>query len=725
MTSRKYACGFAALLAFMSFPAHAAEVAKDKDTLYVTVRKRYEPEKSVPQTVQVFRREEISALRLQSPTNISSSVSGFSFNDPFGRFNPAPSMRGLIQPGLGDEPSVAFFNDGHYLSGRSSINSLAFDLDRIEVAKGPQSALYGRNSFGGAINAISAKPSQQVERSVDVMMGSKDRQQITGVVSGPINDVLSARLAVYDRDWGGFFKNSIPGGPNIGGEKTQAARGTLRYQPDATRDVVLRLTHIHDNDEQPKGFLVPANCGPRTADGVLRYYCGSLPESGAPYAANDVGNNGYTRTHSRLNLDWNETLNDTTSLLFTMGGSTEESRFARDDDYSSQRAARAGIDARRNDVQADARIMYEPTSKAWDAMAGVSLYRFFNHTRRTDQYYVLGQTTPGGAVTTALTQTAAMYGSVAFALPVDFKLTLDGRYQREWKNLESSIRDLSGTPLDLSGNWGAFTPKVTLSWQRTPESLLAYVSAGRGYKSGGFNDRQNIFDAQRAFGPEQNWTYEAGFKNIPLQSNLSFDIGAFFIDWRNQQVQAYSAAGATNNFFLDNNASSTSKGIETALHWQPRENTRIGLFYTYADARFEKYNDPDLAGIVGYAPTGDVSGNRLPRYSPHHIGMEILNRTPLNFQNWDWVNTAQFTFQSSQYTDNANLAKTGNRSILNVESGVSRGPVYAGFFVDNALNERDPPVGISWSDATTGFSRAWLVVPQDGRTFGIRAKMKF
>lgn len=735
MRIRDYTRGIAALMllgAFSSVAGAAQLPAKTsaktdaaKKPLYVTVRKRAEPEKSIPQTVQVFRKDDISALRLQSPTDIASSVSGFSFNDPFGRFNPAPSMRGLIQPGLGDEPSVAFFNDGLYLSGRSSINSLGFDLEGIETAKGPQNALYGRNSFGGAINAASAKPTKEVERFIDVLYGTKDRKQATAVVSGPITDTLMGRLALYDRDWGGFFKNTTPNGPDIGGEKTLAGRASLRYQPDATRDVILRLTRVHDDDDQPKGFLVPANCGPRVSDGVLRYYCGDLPESGAPYEANKVGNNGYTRTHTRLGLDWNEKLSNETALLFTLGGSAEESRFARDDDYSSQQAARAGIDARRNDVQADARVTYTPQGQDWDALAGISLYRFFNHTRRMDQYYVLGQTRPGGAVTDSVTHTAALYGSLSHGLPHDFKITLDGRYQKEWKKFDSSVRDLSGTMLDLSDNWGAFTPKITLSWQQTPESLLAYVSAARGYKSGGFNDRQNIYDSQRVYGPEVNWTYEAGLKNIPIATGLTLDAGVFYIDWIDQQVLAYSAAGTTNNFFLDNDASSTVKGIETGLHWQIRDHTKIGIYYTYADAQFDKYNDPDLAGIVGYAPNGDVSGNQLPRYSPHHIGAEIQNRIPLEYQHWDWVNTAQLSFQSSQYTDNANYAKTGNRTLLNLQTGVSRGAVYAGFFVDNALNERDPSVGISWSDATTGFSRAWLVVPQDGRTFGVRAKVKF
>ncbi len=695
------------------------------DRVYVTVRKKAEPEKTLPATVRVFGKGDIAQSRLQSPTDISSRVTGFSFNDPFGRFNPAPSMRGLIQPGLGDEPSVGFFNDGMYLSGRSSINSLAFDLERIEVAKGPQNALYGRNTFGGAINAISAMPTQKAEMGIDAQYGTKDRMQSTAYVSGPINDVLSARLALYMRDWGGYYSNTTANGPEIGREQTQAGRLTLRYTPQPTRDIVLRLTQVHDDDSQPKGFLVPANCGTSTITGLPRYYCGELPEDGSPYGAN-AGHDGYQRSHSRAQVEWTENLSDETTLNVMVGGSTEESKFSRDDDFSGTQAARAGIDTRRYDAQADARLNYTPDHRKWEGLVGMSLYHFFNHTHRMDQYYVLGQTRPGGPVVNTYTDTASLYGSVAFALPADFKLTLDGRMQQEWKALRSDIRDLSGTPLDLSDSWRAFTPKITLSWQENPADILVYGSIGKGYKSGGFNERANIFDGERSFGPEQNWTYEAGIKNIPVRENLSFDLSAFYIDWQDQQVLAYSSAGTTNNFFLNNSAQSTVKGIETALRWQPTANTNINFYYTYADARFDSYNDPDLRTVQGFAPTGDVGGNRLPRYSPHHFGAELENRRSLEtLDAWEWVNTAQLSFQSSQYTDNANLAKTGNRTLLNLQTGVDSGAAYAGIYVDNALNERDPSVGISWSDARAGFSRAWLVVPQDGTTIGVRGKLKF
>jgi|GEM_PF-4301470 len=720
----KYACAFVIVGPFAIVDGNIATNASHaNEPILVVVRKKAEAEKSIPMVTQTFRKNDISRMRLQSPTDLSAIVSGFSFNDPFGRFNPAPSMRGLIQPGLGDEPSVAFFNDGMYLSGRSSINSLSFDLERIEVAKGPQNALYGRNSFGGAINAISALPTQNTERYVDITAGEKNRMQATGVVSGPINDKLSARIAAYVRDWGGYFDNANPNGPEIGREQTQAARITLRGTPAPDSDVVLRLTHIHDHDSQPKGFLVPANCGPRIPDNVLRYYCGEVPESDEPYSA-DAPVNGYERMHTRLSVDWTQTINDNLTSFVMLGGSTENSEFARDDDFSSTPAAIAGINTRRFDMQGDARLTYQPDARNFSLLGGVSLYHFNNHNARADQYIVLGQTGPGGAISKALTDTAALYGNISVPLRNNVTLSLDGRYQIEWKDFKSTIRDPSGEMLDLKDSWSAFTPKATISWQRNPESLLVYASAAQGYKSGGFNDRQNLFDNERAYGPEHNWTYELGMKNIPLRENLSADLGAFYIDWQNQQVLAYSAAGATNNFFLSNSAQSRVKGIETALNWTWGDTTRLGLHYTYADARFVKYNDPDLATIQGFDPDGDVSGNRLPRYSPHHVGFDIEDRRPLT-DDLEWVNTAQFSFQSSQYTDNGNLAENGHRSLLNLQTGVELGNAYAGFYIDNALDERDPPVGISWSDARTGFSRAWLVTPQDGRTIGIRTKFKF
>ena len=658
---------------------------------------------------------------------MSTLIPGFSFNDPFGRFNPAPSFRGLIQQGLGDDPSVGFFNDGFYLSGRSSINSLAFDLEKIEAVKGPQNALYGRNSFGGAINAVSARPSERTEYWFDGRSGTHNRHEIQAGGNFRLNDEVKARLALYLRDWGGYFNNSVPGGPEIGQEQTKAIRTSFLFNPEPQRDIVVRLTHLADDDSQPKGFLTPANCAPRTSDSQLRLFCGEVPERDASYAANDVGTEqamGYHRNHTRFGVEWTETLSPQTSVTSLIGASIEESVFIRDDDYQAVNAARAGAAIDRFDTQADIRLNHKTADGNWSGLVGASTYKFHNNINRIDQLYVLGQTSPNGPKVKNTTDTIGIYGSLTRNLGHGFAVTGDGRWQYEAKDFKSTtLAVTTGQSLDLDDSWTAFTPKLTASWT-SDDNLMLYSSVAQGYKTGGFNDRANIFDSERSYKPEENTTYEIGAKNIRLAQRLSADLGGFWIDWTDQQVTAYSTAAASQNFFINNAGQTTVKGLEASLRWLPLPSLYLDLGYTYADARYDQYRDPDLANVQGFTPNGDVSGNQLPRYSPHHAVLTTVYRAPSSIPNWDTVIGSQFTVQSSQFTDNSNTSETGTRTLLNLQAGIERGDMAFGIWADNVLNEKDPAVAIPWTDASQGFRREWLVIPQDGTTIGIRVKLK-
>ena len=715
------------LTALIIAPSPALANVFETDPPIITVRRIAEPSASVPAVVHVLNEETLDAGNIASPTDISELVPGFSFNDPFGRYNPAPSIRGLIQPGLGDDPSVGFFNDGLYLSGRSSLNSLNFDLERVEVAKGPQNALYGRNSFGGAINAVSKRPEAAPGFWFDALYGTRERAQIETGFNAPITDELLTRIALYWRDWGGYFDNSVAGGPDIGREQTRAVRGSVSYTPNSSRDVIVRLTHLEDEDGQPAGFLVPANCGARTTDAQPRLFCGEIPERPeGDLAANDVGTEqpmGYNRSHSRLAFEWEERLSNNLTWTTLLGGALEDSVFIRDDDYQATNASRAGIDTDRFDLQFDTRLNAGTSASIWQGMIGASGYRFLNHVDRIDQNYVLGDTEPGGAQVTNTTDTLGLYGSLTRRWDGGFALTADARTQWEEKEMKTDTNAITtGQPIRERDDWLDVSPKLTASWTSPQTGLLAYGSVARGYKTGGFNDRANIQDSERMYDPEENITYELGLKNIRPSQNLAFDIGAFYIDWTDQQVIAYSNAAATQNFFIDNAASTEVKGIEAALRWRPMPGLGFDLAYTYADARYEDYQDEGLTNVTGFAPDGDVSGNQLPRYSPHQLSLTGQYKTPSTIKNWDFVAGGQFTSESSQFTDNSKTSKTGARTVLNLQAGIQNGNMHIGLWVDNALNEKDPAVGIPWFDSSQGFRREWLIVPQDGTTGGLRIK---
>jgi outer membrane receptor protein involved in Fe transport len=154
--------------------AQSSQAPDDGDEIIVTARLRGENLQDVPISIAAFSEEAIERQQINSLDRLSFAVPSLSASDPFGRNNPSVAMRGIGLAGIGDELPVGIFIDGVYVAGRSSANLLITDLQRIEVARGPQSALYGRNTFAGAINFVTKKPGNDLEAYVEGRRGRRN-----------------------------------------------------------------------------------------------------------------------------------------------------------------------------------------------------------------------------------------------------------------------------------------------------------------------------------------------------------------------------------------------------------------------------------------------------------------------------------------------------------------------------------------------------------------------
>lgn len=705
--------------AMMAAPAQAAAM----EEILVTARQRAEPLRDVPVAVTAFSRAELTRGRIVDLPSLSGAVPGLVISDPFGRLNPSPALRGLAQPGIGDEPSVGLFIDGVYVFGRSSLNLLMGELERVEIIRGPQSALYGRNTFGGAINLVTRKPGRALEIDGEVTIGSKNRTDLRAGIGGPLTSTLSARLYAVHRDWGGFYQNSVAGGPKIGREKSDQVQASLRFTPAENIEALLRVSYAEDDDTQPKSFLVDINCGPRIPDGAVREYCGIVPSQpvsvgGAAnigFAAND-GHRGFQRDAFRAALTLTARF-DVATLTTISAYANEHPVFGFDGDYQPSFAYDSGQAISRHDVSHEVRLA-SPAQKPVKWLLGGSSYRLDNRTERRNIFYVQGRRTPEGPRTDESTDAYAIYGSLAVMLPQAFEASIDLRWSTERKSFRSTnLRDRAGVPLDLAARWNAWTPRFAVSRKLGVETLV-YASAARGFKTGGFNANENVFANERSYDPETNWTYELGAK-YGEATRFGANVTLFWIDWSRQQVVASSAAGTANNFFNNNAGKSRSRGLELETRWQPRAELALGASYAFTDARFVDYQDPDLANVTGFAPRGDVSGKLLPRQSRHQLSANAIWEAPLAIIDGTWFARAEFTYRSKQYATSSELASTGDDAKVNLQFGATRGAWKATVFIDNVFDDRSPEVVIRWFDAVRGFRRAMLVTPADGTTFGL------
>ncbi len=281
--TRSFKASLLAVSALTSVPALAQEEPASArgisdDVIIVTARKTEETLQEAPTTVSVVTAAAIDRLGLDNLTDIAKTVPGLVFDDTFGRDANRPVIRG--QANILGQSGVAFFIDGIYYSG-----SLAdYDVDtveRFEIVKGPQSALYGRNTYSGAINLISKQPGDTWTGRVQADIAEDDRYEVTANVRGPLADGLGIALGARALDNAGAFRNAFDG-TRIGKQQSYSGFGLLQFNNGGAFRASLRANYNVVDDGQPAIFAQPANannCFPDNGNlyrGQARYFCGTI-----------------------------------------------------------------------------------------------------------------------------------------------------------------------------------------------------------------------------------------------------------------------------------------------------------------------------------------------------------------------------------------------------------------------------------------------------------------
>ncbi|HPF26580.1 MAG TPA: TonB-dependent receptor [Steroidobacteraceae bacterium] len=294
------------------------------DEVVVTARRSEEKLLDVPLAISAFSTEQIEQRGIANLDDVAAYTPGLTYSSVIGEFLPAPVIRGVAPIDIFGELNTALFIDGVYVSGREGINFSQLDLERIEVVKGPQSALYGRNAFSGAINYVTAKPTDEFKAKTQVTFGNDGKALASLSVSGPlIPGVLRGRAAVLHDEFDGSYENSWSGpgpGSDIGGYKFKTFQGALVWSPSETFEAEVGIYVSDDRIDNSATNAVAANCEDRRvaaqnlvpppmslpSSRVLNF-CGELPSikedslSALPAATGE--DRDVTRAHLRLLWD--------------------------------------------------------------------------------------------------------------------------------------------------------------------------------------------------------------------------------------------------------------------------------------------------------------------------------------------------------------------------------------------------------------------------------------
>ncbi len=638
------------------------------EEVVVTATRREERLQDVATSAAVFSGEDLEELRVLQPLDLAQQTPGLLAKyGPTGLATVGFYVRGV---GINDftgtvDPSVGIYVDEVFQPTPDMLNFAVYDIARVEVLRGPQGTLYGRNSTGGAINFITARPTEEFEGFARLGYGSYDTFSLTGALSGPLSDTFRARLsanAVNASSNDGYAYNRFTDN-ELGKVDSLAVRGQIEWEPN--EDFRLRLIYNHGDSEsempllQHVGTRDPANptaiCAPliagRVAEGPCVDLLGYFDDDGDIYTGDgsidpmlDLESDDVTMT-----IDWNVGRATLTSIT---GYADFSKRQSQDIDAS---AAVGADNFTFNDVEnlsQEIRLTSDDSFKfPWivGANYGTTDIDWFQTIDLTD---IAGIPTSNGAVQE--TETWALFGQMTF--PLTEKLDFVGglRYTeetRDWTgatfigtfaNLDEALTSgaprLSQLPLpDGDPNQGGpldFPTSIDESKvdysavlrYRPHEDAMYYVSVSEAFRSGGYSSAV-IFsqEALEPYGPETLTSYEIGMKLTLAEDRLRFDASAFFYDFEDFQATFVRATEASAR--LQNAGDVEIKGLEASIDWLPIDNLTIGLGIAFMDSEIVK-TDVVLPPLDG-GPETTIEGNEIPNAPSYTANGRIRYQWPI------------------------------------------------------------------------------------------------
>lgn len=599
----RYAALGAALFSLISIgtpPAIAQDGAIVLDEVVVTARKKEEDLQSVPVSISAFTAEDIENRGIQSLEDLARQTPSLEFASSGAVTSRRPIIRGLAQQTrVGDEVNVSTFVDGVYTPGFSGTTSVLFDaIERVEVIRGPQSAIYGRNSFAGAINYITKKPGEDFDVGFRGTYGTEHREALSGFITGPVaGDALALRLDGGFNRTGGTFKNSL-NGSRLNGAETTFARLGLRSQLGERVEINASIMRQDDDLEPAAQTVISRNDSRRVGkpDGgvspfelfyslettgmlqsIGRRALGEVNDENGTFVQDLLAGGERETTRGALNIDFNFGSFTLTSLT---GYQNRETTFFSDLDETADGTlftgpgltvdpiisqTGSGPSEDRDEISQDLRLQYD----AGGAVSG-SVGLYYSDEEFTEKRWRWGDppvstsnailpAPPPEVDTEAVldNEFQSVYAAVEIALAEDWRFSAEGRYTREEKSA-AQLQDNFPSDSTPSGDLGTqdfdyFTPRFILSFNPYENGLL-YVQAAKGVKSGGFNSNAGINleefenlppDEQERFQPaqdeqrydtEENWTYEFGGKFTFWEGRAQLNAAIYFVEWTNQQI---------------------------------------------------------------------------------------------------------------------------------------------------------------------------------------------
>jgi iron complex outermembrane receptor protein len=633
------------------------------EEVLVTAEKRTQSINDVPLSVAALAGDDIEVGKITNLNDVAFRTPGLTFNQ-FNVGEPRIYIRGIgnSSDSAASDPAVGVFLDEVYIGRTGGVGFDLFDLERIEILRGPQGTLYGKNTNGGAINIVTSRPSHETEFRVRASMGSDALRHLQGLANGSLSDSVAGKLVFSYRERDGFGRNVIaPGDINTSGDFSASrliggdigAAGAGQNLDDLT-NFSLRGQLLFDLNERAS-LLVGADFSRNETNGTCRSIknldkaiAGLTPfwELGIPDAAQrddracatqfDTGQErDVSGVMARLEVDLG-------AMQLTSITAARRSEFDLVDDLTGiplndlDAPSPPGVPLPPGSFTAPGNVVDASSEKAsqWSQEVRLSqtterlnwvLGAFYmeEEVDREEEFYTqystllqgLGLAGLGNVLFTQdnTTESLAFYGQVDYDITPQLTLTYGARWAEDKKDITQNAIDLLGTvpsgvplilppfeaPVSASDSWSEVTHKLSLTYRPT-EDIMLYATYSEGFKSGAFQSQTNLASvAREPVDPELVENIELGVKSGWWNNRVQLNLSYYDMDYSDLQIFELNS-----RFLLTLlNAEAQSKGVEATLDMAPTENLTLSASYNWSDATFDRFiNSNNL----------DLSGNDLP-----------------------------------------------------------------------------------------------------------------
>ncbi len=629
-------------------------------TITVTARKTAEDVQSVPLSVSAFDADALEAHGFTDSLDIDDQVPNLEIKTFGGNPNIFIRCVGNNDFNATTVSPVSIYSDDVVQGLTGGQLMQMFDLERVEVLRGPQGTLFGRNTTGGAINFYSRKPGNSQEGYLRIGIGNYNRSEIEAAGTIVISDKLATRIAGKMTKDDGDLRNLF-NGDRANATDLAAIRAITRFEPSTDLEFLWNIHAGRDRSDYHQGKPVGAING-----GDALGYSDPAPDNPRFINVNETDNRHDADTWG-TNLRITKQFADFEFKSIT-GYESVKTDYLGDIDQSPNNLDELRFQQDGEQISQEFNLSYD-AGDAWSWIAGLFyLQEDFNYKTSGDLFGAIPTAAlPLQAESDRDTTTYAAFGEATYRFTDKFSVTGGLRYTIEEKDavLESLLIYGSGVPptgttvplipeTSVSDEWNAWSGRLLAKYEFTRDTML-YGSVSRGFRSGGFN-LGAFFDPNEltTVEPEFLTSYEVGLKTTVLDDRLRANVAAFVYDYTDLQVFTFTQGSSTANpivIALENAANAAVSGFEGEFTAIPLDDMTLTLGLGYLDATYEDY----ISTIAG-----DLSGNRLPGSPEWNINFAAQHEFQLP-GGFSLTPRAEYVFVDQRYFDPNELEAISSR----------------------------------------------------------------